>query len=123
MFISTHGTRRLLLCVAGIASFCCSMTIGRLTASPQRPYIHEFFGAAFLISWPEGQRLHEEAMELYYAGDFTATIQKLDKAVADAEQLSKAKTNDIAILLTTSAEVYLACGDMEKAVRGPVQVQ
>ena len=78
-------------------------TIG-LTASPQRPYIHELFGSELLLSWPEGQKLHEEAMELYYAGDYSGSLQKLDKAVAEAERFSNAREKDMAILLTTKAD-------------------
>ena len=84
-------------------------------ASPQRPYIHELFGPELLISWPEGQRLHEQVMELYYAGDYTAAIQKLDKAIADTEQFSKAREKDTAILLTTKAEEVILLGNTEEA--------
>ena len=87
----------------------------RLAASPQRPYIHEIFGPELLISWPEGQKLHEEAMELYYAGDYIGSAQKLDKAVAEAEQFSKAKEKDTAILLTTKADEVILLGDTEEA--------
>ncbi len=86
-----------------------------LTASPQRPYIHELFGPELLISWPEGQNLHEEAMELYYAGDYIGSAQKLDKAVAEAERFSKARQKDMAILLATKAHGMVQMGDPKDA--------
>lgn len=86
-----------------------------LTASPQRPYIHEIFGAELLISWPEGQKLHEEAMELFYAGDYIGSSQKLDKALVEVERSSKTREKDTAILLTTKANGVLVLGDTKDA--------
>ena len=86
-----------------------------LIASPERPYIHELFGPEFRLSWPEGQKLHEEVMELYYAGDYISAAQKLDKAIADAEHFSKTKEKDTAILLTTKAAGVARMGDVRQA--------
>ena len=91
------------------------LSAGFLLASPQRPYIHELFGPELLISWPDGQIMHEEVMQLYYAGDYTAASQRLDKVIADAAQFSKAKAKDTAILLTTQAELIMLLGDTEEA--------
>ncbi len=103
MFIPPRVPKRFLLCLFGLAWLVNLVIVNCLMASPQRPYIHELFGPELLLSWPEGQSLHEEAMELYYAGDYIGADQKLDRAVAEAERFSKAKEKDIAILLTTKA--------------------
>ena len=95
--------------------FSLLMSIFGLTASSQRPYVHELFGPDFLISWPEGQKLHEEAMELYYAGDYIGSAQKLDTAVAEAERFSEAREKDVAILLTTKAQGMFQSGDTKDA--------
>ena len=115
MFIPRRVLVRSFLSVFGIAWLVYSMNVGCLIASPQRPYIHEIFGPELILSWPDGQKLHEEVMELYYAGNYTAATEKLDKAIADAEQFSKTREKDLAVLLTTKAQGLFLLGATKDA--------
>ncbi len=54
-------------------------------------------------------------MDLYYAGDYVASLQKLDNALAKAESFSKAKQKDMAILLATKAHFEFQLSDPKEA--------
>ncbi len=97
-----------------IALFCCLLlSVIYLTASPQHPYVHELFGPDLRISWPEGQKAHEDVMELFYVGKYIPALQKLERAISDVEQFSKTKEKDAAILLTTKAQWLSLTGDTQ----------
>src|ERR1035437_5407279 len=101
--------------VTALILFSLLMSTFGLTASPQQPYIHELFGPELLISWREGQKLHENAWKDFLAGDFIAARQELDRAMEDAEWLSKSKEKDLAILLATKARVTVFFGGTREA--------
>ena len=84
-------------------------------ASSLRPYIHELYGQQLLISWPGGQYLHEEGMQLFYTGDYISAMQMLDQAIINVEIFSKNKDQDMAILLSTKASVTALFSDSKQA--------
>ncbi len=52
-------------------------------------------------------------MELFYAGNYVLALQKIETAISNVEQLSKAKEKDAAILLTTKAQWLSFMGDTQ----------